>query len=291
MADNARPGSSSDSGQPKPPGGKPDLASIAGLAIALLGIVGGLTLEGGNLKDIAQLTAALIVLGGTAGAVLVSTPGHVVKGALRRLVGVFAGSSPPLGDLIDEVIGYSAKARKNGLVSLEQEADRVADPFLRRALNLAVDGTDLQDIRKMLDIEIEMDEHYAEAEVKVFELAGGYSPTIGIIGAVLGLIQVMKNLTNIEGVGHGIAVAFVATVYGVASANLLFLPAAAKMKAKVAAEALRKELIIEAVSGIVEGLNPKLVRMKLEVYARKDARKAKAQHHERRAPERDRVEA
>ena len=166
------------------------------------------------------------------------------------------------------MIGYANKARKNGLVSLEQDAERIQDPFFRRALNLAVDGTDLQDIRKMLELDISMEEHYGEAEVKVFESAGGYSPTIGIIGAVLGLIQVMKNLTNIEEVGHGIAVAFVATVYGVASANLLYLPAAAKMKAHIAAESLRKELIIEAVSGIVEGMNPKIVRMKLEVYAR-----------------------
>jgi len=248
-------------------------------------------LEGGSLKDVAQITAAIIVLGGTTGAVLVSTPGHVVAAALRRFAGVFGGNTTSPSQLIDEMIGYAAKARKNGLVSLEQEADRIADPYLRRAMNLAVDGTDLQDLRKMLEMEIEMEEHYAEAEVKVFENAGGYSPTIGIIGAVLGLIQVMKNLTNIEGVGHGIAVAFVATVYGVALANLLFLPAATKMKAKVAAEALRKELIIEAVSGIVEGLNPKLVRMKLEVYVRKETKTSKAQREARSADEPHRVEA
>jgi chemotaxis protein MotA len=269
MAENSR--STGGSTEPKPPARKPDLASIGGLALGLFGILGGLIMEGGKLKDVAQITAAVIVLGGTAGAVLVSTPGYVVSGALRRFRGVFAGSTPRLNELIDEVIGYAHKARKNGLVSLEQDADRISDPFLRRAMNLAVDGTDLQDIRKMLELEISMEEHYGEAEAKVFESAGGYSPTIGIIGAVLGLIQVMKNLTNIEEVGHGIAVAFVATVYGVASANLLYLPAAAKMKAHIAAESLRKELIIEAVSGIVEGMNPKTVRMKLEVYAHGNA--------------------
>jgi chemotaxis protein MotA len=288
MPENPASGSTS---APRPKGAKPDFASIGGLAVGLLGILGGLMLEGGSLKDVAQITAAIIVLGGTTGAVLVSTPGHVVAAALRRFAGVFSGTATPPGQLIDEMIGYAAKARKNGLVSLEQEADRIADPYLRRAMNLAVDGTDLQDLRKMLEMEIEMEEHYAEAEVKVFENAGGYSPTIGIIGAVLGLIQVMKNLTNIEGVGHGIAVAFVATVYGVALANLLFLPAATKMKAKVAAEALRKELIIEAVSGIVEGLNPKLVRMKLEVYVRKETRTSKAHSEARSADEPHRVEA
>lgn len=246
---------------------KPDLASIGGLALALAGIIGGLLFEGGRLRDIAQFTAAIIVLGGTAGAVLVSTPLSVIAGALRSAAGVFFDRTAPLGPLIDEVIGYASKARKNGLVSLEQDAMAIADPFLQKALNLAVDGTDLQEIREMLDLEIDLEEQHAEAEARVFEAAGGYAPTIGIIGAVLGLIQVMKNLANIDEVGHGIAVAFVATVYGVASANLLFLPAANKIKARIAAGVRRKELIVEAVSGIVEGLNPKLIRLKLEAYA------------------------
>ena len=135
------------------------------------------------------------------------------------------------------------------------------------ALTLAVDGTDLQEIRKMLELEIGLEEHHAEAEAKVFECAGGYSPTVGIIGAVMGLIQVMKNLANIDEVGHGIAVAFVATVYGVGLANLFFLPAASKIKARINAEIQRKELILEGVSGIVEGLNPKLIRAKLEAFS------------------------
>ena len=244
-----------------------DIATIGGLALALAGILGGLLLEGGKLQDIAQFTAALIVLGGTAGAVLVSTPLTVVMGALQRLAGVFRDATVPFTELIDEVIGYAAHARKHGLVSLEQQALEVEDPFLRKALNLAVDGTDLQEIRNMLELEIELEEHHIEAEAKVFEAAGGYAPTVGIIGAVLGLIQVMKNLANIDGVGHGIAVAFVATVYGVASANLLFLPAASKIRARMDAEMRRKELILEGVSGIVEGLNPKLIRSKLEAYA------------------------
>lgn len=261
----------------KKSGSKIDLASIGGLALALAGILGGLLMEGGKLKDIAQFTAALIVLGGTAGAVLVSTPLHVVMGALSRMMGVFFDPTAPLDGLIEEVIAYATKARKNGLVSLEQEAMAIEDPFLKKALNLAVDGTDLQEIRNMLELEIGLEEQHAEAEAKVFELAGGYAPTVGIIGAVLGLIQVMKNLANIDEVGHGIAVAFVATVYGVATANLFFLPAASKIKARVFAETHRKELIVEGVSGIVEGLNPKLIRSKLEAYAQaKPGKKVKA---------------
>jgi chemotaxis protein MotA len=131
---------------------------------------------------------------------------------------------------------------------------------------LAVDGCDLQEIRAMLELEIDMEEARAEAEAKVFEGAGGYAPTIGIIGAVMGLIQVMKNLADIEEVGHGIAVAFVATVYGVGLSNLLFLPMAQKIKARAHAETKRRTLITEGVAGIVEGLNPKLLRAKLEAF-------------------------
>jgi chemotaxis protein MotA len=247
-------------------GSKLDLATILGIAVAIFGIIGGFLIEGGRVKDIAQLTAAIIVFGGTFGAVLISTPLPVVMGALRTLAGVFRDRTVPLAALIDEVVRYASKARKNGLVSLEQDAVKTTDPFLQKALNLAVDGTDLGEIRKMLELEIELEEQHSEAEARVFESAGGYSPTIGIIGAVLGLIQVMKNLANIEEVGHGIAVAFVATVYGVGAANLLFLPAGSKIKARLAADVHRKELIVEAISGIVEGLNPKLIRMELEAY-------------------------
>jgi chemotaxis protein MotA len=146
--------------------------------------------------------------------------------------------------------------------------DGIKDPFLKKALMLAVDGSDLQELRGILNLEIQVEEIRAEAEAKVFDHAGGYAPTIGIIGAVLGLIQVMKNLANIGEVGHGIAVAFVATVYGVGAANLLFLPVAQKIKARAQRDVQRQELIVEGVSGIVEGLNPKLLRARLEVFAR-----------------------
>lgn len=253
--------------KPKKPGaGKPDLATVAGLVLALAGILGGLLLEGGKLKDVAQFTAALIVLGGTTGAVLVSTPLRIIQGALRRFVAVFLDSTQPLDGLLEDLIAYAKQARKQGLVSLEDLAMKIEDPFLQKALTLAVDGTDIQEIRKMLELQIDLEEHHAESEAKVFESAGGYAPTIGIIGAVLGLIQVMKNLANIDEVGRGIAVAFVATVYGVGAANLLFLPAATKIKARAHFETQRKELIIEGVCGIVEGLNPKLIQSKLEAY-------------------------
>jgi chemotaxis protein MotA len=251
----------------KKSGAKPDIATISGLVLAFGGIIGGLILEGGNVGQISQGTAALIVLGGTFGAVLVSTPMTVVMGALKRLKLVILEHSQPPDTLIEEIIGYATKARKNGLVSLEEDAGKIVDPFLRKAVTLAVDGTDLQEIRKMLELEIGLREHHIESEAKVFESAGGYAPTIGIIGAVLGLIQVMKDLADIDKVGHGIAVAFVATVYGVGVANIFLLPAAAKIKSRAQHEVQMRELIVEGVAGIVEGLNPKLIRSKLEAYS------------------------
>jgi chemotaxis protein MotA len=265
--------------KPKKAGATPDLATIGGIVLAFGGIVGGLLMEGGRIKDISQITAAIIVLGGTFGAVMVCTPMSVLMGAAVRLVSVFLDKSQAPDGVIEELIGYASKARKNGLVALENDALQIQDPFLRKALTLAVDGTDLQEIRGMMQLEIDIAESRAQAEAKVFENAGGYAPTVGIIGAVMGLIQVMKNLANIEEVGHGIAVAFVATVYGVGVANLLLLPAASKIKSRIERDIEIKELTLEGVVAIVEGLNPKLIRSKLEAYqhlSRGDKAKGKA---------------
>jgi chemotaxis protein MotA len=251
---------------PKRSASRPDIATLSGLVLAFGGIAGGLLMEGGKLRDVAQVTAALIVLGGTCGAVMISTPMGILLGAARRFAHVFIDHTDSPHAAIDQLIGFATAARRNGLVSLEDDALAVEDIFLRKALNLAVDGTDLQEIRGMMQLDIEIAENRAFAEARVFESAGGYSPTIGIIGAVLGLIQVMKNLSNIDEVGHGIAVTFVATVYGVGLANLLLLPAATKIKARIESETTLKELKLEGVVAIVEGLNPKLIRGKLEAY-------------------------
>ena len=251
---------------PKGGGLRPDFATLAGIGLALAGIIGGLLLENGSILDIAQMTAAMIVLGGTFGAVLVTTPLPVALRAVKGLVNVFLERTSSASATIESIIGYATKARKNGIVSLETETAAIPDPFLRKALNLAVDGTDLQELRKMMEIDINLSEQSAEAEAKVWESAGGYAPTIGIIGAVLGLIQVMKHLEDIEKVGHGIAVAFVATVYGVGSANIFFLPAANKLRARIRETTVLKDMTLEGIVGIVEGLNPTLIRMKLEAY-------------------------
>jgi chemotaxis protein MotA len=251
---------------PKGSGVKIDLSSIAGIVVALGGILGGLLLEGGNIKDVAQVTGAIIVLGGTLGAVLVTTPTAVLGGAARKLLYVFFQPVYTPREIIDEIIIYATRARRNGIVSLEPDVESISDPFLQKALSLGVDGTDLQELQQMMNLEIAADEDRGRAEAKVYEAAGGYAPTVGIIGAVLGLIQVMKHLDQIELVGHGIAVAFVATVYGVGSANLFFLPAGAKLKARVEESARMKELMLDGVSSIVQGLHPKIIERKLEAY-------------------------
>lgn len=236
--------------------------------LSIGGILGGLLLEGGRIRDVTQITALMIVLGGTIGAVMVTTPLPVLIRAIHKIGVVFVEKSQQPQQAIDEIITFATQARKHGIVSLEQDADRAPDEFLRRALNLAVDGTDSDAIRKMMELEMTVEEHRAEDEAKVYEAAGGYAPTVGIIGAVLGLIQVMKHLENIDEVGRGIAVAFVATVYGVGSANLFFLPAANKLRARAHQALQIKELMLEGVVALVEGLNPKLIRTKLETYTR-----------------------
>jgi chemotaxis protein MotA len=252
----------------KSAGMRPDFATIAGLIVAIGGIMGGLLMEGGRVKDVAQVSAAVIVLGGTLGAVMITTPLGTLLRAAKKLVLVFLDRGKPVEDTIEEIISYATQARKQGIVSLEQQASLIQDPFLRKALNLAIDGIDMSQIRAIMELDISLVEQDGEAEAKVFEAAGGYAPTVGIIGAVLGLIQVMKNLANIDEVGRGIAVAFVATVYGVGSANLFFLPAGNKLRARMHADVRLRELTLEGVLAIVEGLNPKLIRTKLDSYSR-----------------------
>ena len=256
---------------PRGGGFKPDMATVAGLGLAFSGILGGLLLEKGSIQDVAQATAAMIVFGGTIGAVLVTCPLPVFLRAVKALRHIFLEQAVSPADTIDTLIRFATKARKNGIVSLEAEAEHLADPFLRKALNLAVDGTDLNELRKMMEIDIELSEHENEADAKVWEAAGGYAPTVGIIGAVMGLIQVMKHLDDIKEVGHGIAVAFVATVYGVGSANLFFLPAGSKLRARMHRARVLKEMVLEGVVGIVEGLNPTLIRLKLEAFNQEKA--------------------
>ncbi len=245
---------------------RPDFATLAGLLLAIGGIAAGLVLEGGRLQDVAQITAAMIVLGGTCGAVMITTPHAVLIRAAGRLHDVFFAHTESLSGRLEEIIDFAFQARRSGIVSLEARASDIPDPFTRKALELAVDGVEPTKIRDIMTLDIALFEQNAEAEAKVFDAAGGYAPTIGIIGAVLGLIQVMKHLADLDAVGRGIAVAFVATIYGVGSANIFFLPAAAKLRARAQAVTRLRELTLEGILGIAEGVNHYLIRIKLEAF-------------------------
>jgi chemotaxis protein MotA len=263
---------------------RPDIATLGGVIVAIASLLGGLIMDGGKVTDVTQVTAAIIVLGGTLGAVMVTSPLSTLLAAAAGLKNVFFEEVTNPEAAIDEVVAYATKARKSSLISLEEDLDKIDEPFLKKMLTLAVDGTDLQELRKMIDLDLEQAEKKSEAQAKVFEAAGGYAPTIGIIGAVMGLIQVMKHLENIDEVGKGIAIAFVATVYGVATANLFFLPAANKLKTRAQKDMQIKELLLEGVSCILEGMNPKLIRTKLEAFLQDSGKKPKAAAEKGGAP-------
>jgi chemotaxis protein MotA len=240
-----------------------DKASIGGVLLAIAGIVAGLLMEGGNLGQILQPTAALIVFGGTMGAVLLQFPLTTVVAAFRRLTHVFAAPRKHNDQLIKLLIGFANKARRNGVVSLDADLQTIQDPFLKQAVMLAVDGTEPTDLRKIMQVSLDSTTESEERLPAVFESAGGFSPTVGILGAVLGLIQVMQHLDNIQEVGRGIAVAFVATIYGVGIANLFFLPLAGKLRLRVRDDYLRREMMLEGVISILEGMNPRMLEVKL----------------------------
>jgi len=240
-----------------------DKSSFAGVFLAVGGILVGLFVEGGKLSQILQPTAAMIVFGGTLGAVMLQFPLRVVLAAFRKLGRVFFDNSKNPQELIGEIVGYAHKARKDGIISLDSDLDNITDPFLKKALMLAVDGTEPQEIRKMMELELDNQAEHDENIPRVFESAGGFSPTIGIIGAVLGLIQVMQHLDDISEVGRGIAVAFVATVYGVGAANIFFLPVAGKIKIRMKQQETRREMTLEGVISILEGMNPRMIETKL----------------------------
>jgi chemotaxis protein MotA len=243
-----------------------DIASIGGILLAVGGILAGMMIEGGQIGQITKPTAAMIVLGGTVGAVMLQFPLAVFLSALKSILRVFFSTSADNEAVLRQIVEFANKARKDGIVSLDSELNSVKDPFLRQALMLAVDGTDPSEVRKIMQLELDNKAAHAEKIPQVFEAAGGYAPTVGIIGAVIGLIQVMQHLDDITEVGHGIATAFVATIYGVAFANLICLPAAGKLKIRNHEDDMAKEMMLEGVISILEGMNPRMIETKLRTF-------------------------
>ena len=241
-----------------------DILSIIGVILAFVAIIGGNHLEGGHISALLNGPAALIVIGGTLGAAFIQTPLPVFKRALGLFRWVFFSPDMPLREGIGNIVNWSNIARKDGLLGLESIADMEPDPFARKGLQLLADGCEPDMLRSILEVELVRRENNELRAARVYESMGGYAPTIGIIGAVMGLIHVMGNLADPSMLGSGIAVAFVATIYGVALANLLLLPVANKLKAVILQHSCYREMMLEGFLSIAEGENPRSIEMKLE---------------------------
>lgn len=243
-----------------------DLLSVLGIIIGFGAIIGGNWLEGGGAGALLNGSAAFIVLGGTLGAALLQTPKRNLQRAIRILPWVF---TPPVTALelnIQQIGRWANAARKDGLLGLEQVAERESNTFAKKGLQLLADGNEPLVIRRILETDMYVDEQRTLDAIKFYESMGGYAPTIGIIGAVMGLIHVMNNLADPATLGPGIAVAFVATIYGVAIANLVFIPIANKLRACALAITQERELIVEGLIAIADGAGPRAIEIKLNGY-------------------------
>lgn len=243
-----------------------DGLTLVGIIIAFMAIIIGQMIEGGSINSLLNLPALLIVLGGTLGAVMIQSPVRTFLRAFRILPWIFFPPVQPYEQSRIQLVELSRKSRQFGLLSLEEHLNREANPLLAQGLELLVVGVDKQNIRQVLETEIDRNEERDMHAASVFESMGGYSPTIGILGAVLGLIQVMSHLSDPAALGTGIAVAFVATIYGVGMANLLFLPIAHKLKACIQSKVHHDEMLIEGIVSMASGESPNVLNLKLNNY-------------------------
>ena len=243
-----------------------DILSILGLLVAAFAIIGGQWLEGGSIGSMLQLAAFLIVIGGTLGAVMLQTPARTFRQGLAIVRWIFVPPRHDDAEAIGQMTHWAEIARKEGMLALEGQIETLAPGFTRNGLQMLVDGFEPERIREAMEVEIDAYADRHRAAEKIWEAGGGYAPTIGILGAVLGLIHVMENLADPTKLGSGIAVAFVATIYGVGAANLLFLPVANKLKSIINAQVRHRELILDGLLGIANGENPKLIGARLEGY-------------------------
>jgi len=249
-----------------PPPSDMDRISPIGIFLAFAAILGGQALEGGHLSSLLQLTAFVIVIGGTLGAVMLQSSPATFMAGVKLLPWVFKPPESDFREMLNRVGQWSNTARRGGLLALEPSIDAQPDAYTRKGLQMLVDGAEPAVLRAALELEIDSFEDSHRQAAKIWEAAGGYAPTVGILGAVLGLIHVMENLSDPSKLGAGIAVAFVATIYGVGSANLLFLPIANKLKALIGRQARFKEMVIDGLEAIANGENPRNIEMRLEGY-------------------------
>lgn len=241
-----------------------DILSIIGFPLAIVVLIVGSILKGSGVSSLIGSAAFVIVIMGTLSAILIQTPIAVFKHAMKMAKWVF---KPPMSDhklMIQKIVDWSNAARKQGLLALEASVESEADPFVKKGLQLLVDGAEPDMIRGVLEVELTTKEHFDMQGAKVFEGMGIYAPTLGIIGAVLGLMAVMKNLADPSKLGTGIAAAFIATIYGIGAANLFLLPMATKLKAVIADQTRMREMIIEGLISISRGENPRNIEAKLQ---------------------------
>ncbi|WP_313952747.1 flagellar motor protein [Accumulibacter sp.] len=243
-----------------------DRISVLGLLFGFLAIVGGQILEGGHLASLSQPTALLIVVGGTLGAVMLQSPYATFLRGIRMAKWILRPPVVNPRQVIQQITGWSQVSRREGLLALDAVVNELKDEFTRKGLQLLVDGAEPERLREVLDVEINTFDHEMKLSARIWEAAGGYSPTIGILGAVMGLIQVMENLSDPSKLGAGIAVAFVATIYGVGLANLVYLPIANKLKAHINRLIVQREMIVDGLVGIANGDNPRIIESRLQGY-------------------------
>lgn len=241
-----------------------DKTSLIGITLGVAAILVGQVLEGGHISSLIQPTAFLIVVGGTLGAVMLQSPLRVFRDGMRMARWIFVPPASSHADLIAQTSNWSQIARKEGLLALEARLASVPDPFMRKGLQLLVDGVEPQRLREVLEVEIDAWSAQMKLGAKIWEAAGGYAPTIGILGAVMGLIHVMENLSDPSKLGSGIAVAFVATIYGVGFANLIFLPVSKKLLAHVANGVSQREMFVDGLVGIASGDNPRIIESRMQ---------------------------
>lgn len=243
-----------------------DKISLVGLTLGIAAIFVGQVIEGGHLSSLFQPTAFMIVIGGTLGAVMLQSPLRVFMQGMRMARWVFVPPAPAFDTIIEQVANWGQTARKEGLLSLENQIEALSDPFMRKGLQLLVDGIEPNRLREVLEVEIGVWENQMKMSARIWEAAGGYAPTIGILGAVMGLIHVMENLSDPSRLGAGIAVAFVATIYGVGFANLVFLPIAKKLGAHIVTLTTQREMFVDGLVGIANGDNPRIIASRMQGY-------------------------
>jgi chemotaxis protein MotA len=243
-----------------------DRSTLLGTLLAVGGVVGGLALDGGSIRQILQPSAAFIVIAGTLGVVLIQFPMKIAVDTIKILPSFFFEKSSNVAATLEEMISYCAQARRFGILRLDSQLASIEDSFLRKALTFAVDGTHPKIMRENMELELDLLDEREYGAVKLLEAAGGFAPTLGIIGAVLGLIQVMQKMDNVAEIGKGIAVAFVSTLYGLGFANIFLLPLAGKLRIRLRERQIAREMMLDAVTSIMDGMGPLALRERLECY-------------------------